>query len=106
MRDNNGRFITGNSGRPLGSKNKDISEFKKALKSGLIERLGDFFEWLDSPDLSERDKITNYLKALEFVLPKQQKIELDADLHTNLIKVEFTPTNILPVHTETDYLDD
>ena len=93
-------------GRQKGTSNKDLSVFKAALKSGLIERLGDFFQWLDSPDLSERDKITNYLKALEFVLPKQQKIEIDADLHTNLIKVEFTPTNILPVHTETDYLDD
>ena len=79
-------------GRQKGTSNKDLSVFKAALKSGLIERLGDFFQWLDSPDLSERDKIT--------------KIEIDADLHTNLIKVEFTPTNILPVHTETDYLDD
>jgi hypothetical protein len=106
MRDNNGRFTSGNTGRPLGSKNKDLSVFKTALKSGLIERLGDFFQWLDSPDLSEKEKIASYLKALEFVLPKQQKIELDADLHTNLIKVEFTPTNVLPVHSETDYLDD
>lgn len=106
MRDNNGRFITGNTGRPLGVKNKDSPGFKSALKSGLIDRLGEFFQWLDSPDLSEKDKITSYLKALEFVLPKQQKIELDGDLHTNLIKVEFTPTNVLPVHTETDYIDD
>jgi len=106
MRDNNGRFTSGNTGRPLGSKNKDLSVFKAALKTGLIERLGDFFQWLDSPDLSEKEKIASYLKALEFVLPKQQKIELDADLHTNLIKVEFTPTNVLPVHNETDYLDD
>ena len=93
-------------GRQKGTPNKDLSVFKTALKSGLIERLGDFFQWLDSPDLSEKEKIASYLKALEFVLPKQQKIELDADLHTNLIKVEFTPTNVLPVHSETDYLDD
>ena len=106
MRDNNGRFTTGNNGRPLGSKNKDISQFKKALKSGLIDRLGDFFQWLDSDDLSEKEKIASYLKALEFVLPKQQKIELDADMHTNLIKVEFTPTNVLPVHNEIEFLDD
>jgi len=99
--------MSGNaSGRPLGSKNKDLSVFKKALKSGLIDRLGDFFQWLDSDDLTEKDKIASYLKALEFVLPKQQKIELEADMHTNLIKVEFTPTNVLPVHSETEYLDD
>ena len=80
--------VSGNaSGRPIGSKNKDISQFKKALKSGLIDRLNDFFTWLDSPDMSDKDKITNYLKALEFVLPKQQKIELDADMNTNIIKV-------------------
>jgi len=106
MRDNNGRFTEGNTGRPLGSKNKDLSAFKSALKTGLIERLEDFFQWMDSPDLSEKEKIASYLKALEFVLPKQQKIEIDADMHTNLIKVEFTPTNVLPVHTETQYIDD
>jgi len=99
-----GRSKTG--GRAAGVTNKDLSAFKSALKIGLIERLEDFFHWMDSPDMSERDKITNYLKALEFVLPKQQKIELEADMHTNLIKVEFTPTNVLPVHTETQYIDD
>jgi len=36
MRDNNGKFAKGNSGRPKGSKNKDISVFKKAL---LIQRI-------------------------------------------------------------------
>ena len=61
-------------GREKGTPNKDVSVFKAALKTGLIERLEDFFSWLDSPDMSEKDKINNYLKALEFVLPKQQKI--------------------------------
>ena len=33
--------MSGNpSGRPKGSKNKELSGFKKELKSGLIERLG------------------------------------------------------------------
>jgi hypothetical protein len=106
MRDNNGKFAKGNSGRPKGSKNKDISVFKKALKTGLIERLGDFFDLLDSDNLPEKDRINAYLKALEFVMPKQQKIELDADMTTNLIQVKFESTNVLPIHNETDFLDD
>jgi len=106
MRDNNGKFTKGNSGRPKGSKNKDISTFKAALKTGLIERLGDFFKLLDSEKLPEKDRINAYLKALEFVMPKQQKIELDADMTTNLIQVKFESTNVLPIHDETEFLDD
>jgi hypothetical protein len=93
-------------GRPQGSKNKDISQFKAELKKGLIERIGYFFELLDSPDLSDKDKINGYLRALEFVMPKQQKIEMDADMNTNLIQVQFTPTGIKPIHNEVEFLDD
>ena len=94
------------SGRAKGVGNKDISVFKAELKKGLIERLGYFFELLDSPDLSDKDKINGYLRALEFVMPKQQKIEMDADMHTNLIQVSFTPTNIHPIKSETELLNE
>lgn len=99
-----GRQKTG--GRAKGVGNKDISVFKAELKKGLIERLGYFFELLDSPDLSDKDKINGYLRALEFVMPKQQKIEMDADMHTNLIQVSFTPTNIHPIKSETELLNE
>lgn len=99
-----GRKKTG--GRSKGVGNKDISEFKKELKSGLVERLSNFFELLDSENLADKDKINAYLKALEFVMPKQQKIDMDADLHTNLIQVQFESTNVLPIHSESDFLDD
>ncbi len=99
-----GRNKTG--GRKAGVKNKDISTFKAALKTGLIERLGDFFKLLDSENLPEKDRINAYLKALEFVMPKQQKIELDADMTTNLIQVKFESTNVLPIHDESEFLDD
>jgi len=99
--------MSGNpSGRAKGSKNKELSGFKKELKLGLIERLDNFFDLLDSETLSEKDKIAAYLKALEFVMPKQQKLELDADVHTNLIQVKFESTNVLPIHSESEYLDD
>lgn len=106
MRDNSGKFVQGNTGRPKGSKNKELSGFKKELKSGLIERLGNFFSLLDSETLSEKDRINAYLKALEFVMPKQQKLELDADVHTNLIQVKFESTNVLPIHSESEFIDD
>lgn len=106
MRDNSGKFVQGNKGRPKGSKNKELSGFKKELKSGLIERLGNFFALLDSDKLSEKDRINAYLKALEFVMPKQQKLELDADVHTNLIQVKFESTNVLPIHSESEFIDD
>jgi hypothetical protein len=99
--------VSGNpSGRKKGSKNKDISIFKAALKTGLIERLGDFFDLLDSENLPEKDRINAYLKALEFVMPKQQKLELDGDIHTNLIQVKFESTNVLPIHNESEFIDD
>ena len=55
---------------------------------------------------ANKDRINAYLKALEFVMPKQQKIELDGDIHTNLIQVQFESTNVLPIHSETEFLDD
>ena len=99
-----GRNKTG--GRKKGVPNKDISTFKAALKTGLIERLGDFFNLLDSENLPEKDRINAYLKALEFVMPKQQKLELDADMTTNLIQVKFESTKVLPIHDETEFIDD
>ena len=95
-------------GRQKGSANKDNQGFKKEMKKYLEGLLNDgtFRGWLESEELTIKDKITSYLKALEFVMPKQQKIELDADMTTNLIQVKFESTNVLPIHNETDFLDD
>ncbi len=107
MRDNNGRFINGNPGKKPGTKNKPkpAKKFLHDYLSGLITD-GTFKGWLESPDLAIKDKVNAYLKALEFVMPKQQKIELDGDIHTNLIQVKFESTNVLPIHNETEFLDD
>jgi len=95
-------------GRQKGSANKEKRVFKKEMKKYLEGLLNDgtFRGWLESEELTIKDKITSYLKALEFVMPKQQKIELDADMTTNLIQVKFESTNVLPIHNETDFLDD
>jgi hypothetical protein len=39
-------------------------------------------------------------------MPKQQKIEMDADVHTNLIEVKFESTKVLPIHSESEFIDD
>ena len=39
-------------------------------------------------------------------MPKQQKLELDADMTTNLIQVKFESTNVLPIHNESEFIDD
>jgi hypothetical protein len=95
-------------GRQKGSANKENQGFKKEMKRYLEGLLNDgtFRGWLESDELPIKDKITSYLKALEFVMPKQQKIELDGDIHTNLIQVQFESTNVLPIHSETEFLDD
>jgi hypothetical protein len=95
-------------GRQKGSANKENQGFKKEMKKYLEGLLNDgtFRGWLESDELPIKDKITSYLKALEFVMPKQQKIELDGDIHTNLIQVKFESTNVLPIHNETEFLDD
>ena len=100
--------VSGNpSGRSKGAKNKP-KPGKKFLHDYLVGLITDetFKGWLESPDLAIKDKINAYLKALEFVMPKQQKIELDGDIHTNLIQVKFESTNVLPIHNESDFLDD
>jgi len=91
-------------GRQKGSANKDNQGFKKQMKNYLEGLLNDgtFRGWLESDEFPIKDKITSYLKALEFVLPKQQTIELEGDTHTNLIQVSFEPTNVLPIHSEAD----
>lgn len=90
-------------GRQMGSVNKDTTGFKQELKDGLVDRLPMFFKLLDSNKLADKDRINAYLKALEFVMPKQQKIELDGDIHTNLIHVSFESTNVLPIHSEAEF---
>jgi len=91
------------SGRPLGRKNKELLQFKKELKSGLVERLSYFFELLDSPDLSDKDRINAYLKALEFVMPKQTKIDIDSENSPNILEVKFLSTGVKPITSEADY---
>ena len=92
-------------GRQMGSANKENQGFKKEMKKYLEGLLNDgtFRGWLESDELTIKDKITAYLKALEFVMPKQQKIELDGDIHTNLIHVSFESTNVLPIHSEAEF---
>lgn len=89
----------------MGSANKENQGFKKEMKKYLEGLLNDgtFRGWLESDELTIKDKITSYLKALEFVMPKQQKIELDGDIHTNLIHVSFESTNVLPIHSEAEF---
>jgi hypothetical protein len=31
---------------------------------------------------------------------------MDADLHTNLIQVQFESTKVLPIHSESEFIDD
>lgn len=103
MRDNKGRFAAGNTGRPKGIKNSKLALFKKELKGGLIDRLPMFFQLLDSPDISDKDRINAYLKALEFVMPKQTKIDIDSENSPNILEVKFLSTGVKPITSEADY---
>jgi hypothetical protein len=94
-------------GRQKDTPNKNNKEFKEKMQACLLGRFGDFEKWIDNPDLAIKDKISAYLKALEFVLPKQKAVEhTGGENALGSINVNFTNTKLPPITSENDEFND
>ena len=97
-----GRKKTG--GRQKGTPNKVTKALKAQLMGFVTDNFDAFIEDLNNMYPQDRAKL--YVKIFEFVLPKQQQIDLDGEVQINALNVEFKSTNRAPRHNETDYIDD
>jgi hypothetical protein len=107
-RENNGYFKKGRKktgGRQKGSLNKVTQGFKTQILGFVIDNYDAFINTLNEIENPvERAKI--YLKAIEYVLPKQKQIDLDGEMKVSALNVEFKSNNRPPRHNENDFLDD
>ena len=97
------------TGRPKGSQNKSTLLGKEILEDYFFgnggEGLKKHLREIDAMEY-EKDKVTARQKLLEFVLPKQKEIDLTVDMPSDTIKVVFQPTNVKPIQSEHDFIDD
>lgn len=93
-------------GRKAGTPNKENKEFKDKMKAALTGRFDEFIGWLDSDELPIKEKINSYLKALEYVMPKQKQVDLNANMKNGVLSVNFSKTQAKPITSENDMFDD
>lgn len=67
-RDKNGKFLTGNSGKPKGAVNKTTKDIKEFITAFLNDKAFEIPQIWDS--LEYKDKATLYLHLLKIVMPK------------------------------------
>jgi hypothetical protein len=91
-------------GRQKGTPNKLTSELKELIGAFTVGNWGQFVKAVNSLDPKEQAEV--FIKLLKYVVPAQQKIELDGDLKTAAIEVTFNPTGITPTHDEAAFIDD
>ena len=76
-RQSNGRFKKGKSGnpngRPKGAANKEVKELRERVKLLLDTNFDRIVE--DIAQLEPKERVSAYLKLLEFALPKLKAIE-------------------------------
>ena len=77
-RDEKGQFLTGNTGKPVGSRNKSNIELKDRTKRLLDMSLQTFENDLQA--LEPKDRINVMLKLLEYQIPKLKPIESQFNL--------------------------
>lgn len=63
------------AGRPKGSPDRITGPLRQALAEGTIERIGNFFEHLDS--LKGEEYCRAYTNALKHVLPALQSVKIE-----------------------------
>lgn len=76
-RDKNGKFLTGNSGKPKGAVNKTTKDIKEFITTFLNDKAFEIPQIWDS--MEDKDKATLYLHLLKIVMPKpldEEKFEM------------------------------
>lgn len=74
MRDDKGKFATGNSGKPKGAKNKISPNMKVKLEDWLSSNFEDFANRMKK--LDDKDFCRLYVGTIEYIVPKQQRSEM------------------------------
>lgn len=72
--------ISGNpEGRPKGSQNKTTPQLRMLINKLVEDQFECFIK--DIKELKAKERVTIFLKLLEFVLPKQRYVEQQLDIH-------------------------
>lgn len=74
MRNANGTFTHGNSGRPKGATNRVTSEARKALKAILAEELEALPGMLE--ELPTEKRVEVLIRLMPYVLPKVESVSM------------------------------
>ena len=103
---NNGQFRKGHNkkgGRKKGTPNKATSSIKERIKFFVDNN----FEMIENDirELEPSERIRFYLKLMEFVLPKQKHMDIDAPNNLECINVVFKSAGIPPVTSESQIED-
>lgn len=93
-RDKNGKFLTGNNGKPKGAVNKTTKDIKEFITAFLNDKAFEIPQIWDS--LEYKDKATLYLHLLKIVMPKP----LNEAGEINNKNSVFGIMNIDPLSTE------
>jgi hypothetical protein len=80
-RDKNGKFLTGNNGKPKGAVNKTTKDIKEFIVSFLNDKAFEIPQIWDS--LEDKDKATLYLHLLKIVMPKPLDESTEHTLNIN-----------------------
>jgi hypothetical protein len=87
-------------GRKKGTPNKVSSDLRNRIKLFLDNN----FEQLekDISELQPADRVRFLIKLMEFVVPKQQNMQLSGQDKTECIQVVFKGTGVPPVRSESE----
>jgi hypothetical protein len=97
------KFKKGEGGRPKGSKNKSTKIGQQKIASFLDN--GGYDDLMaEIATLEGRDKVTAYIKLIEFVVPKQKAVEHKGDSALGTIMVSFDSTSSMPPITSENEL--
>jgi hypothetical protein len=89
--DENGKFKTGNNGRPKGATNKTTRELKQFITNFLNEKTSEIFEIWDS--LDDKEKATLFLHLSKLVMPRN---EVNEDEQKNIRLLNIDPLDDTP----------
>ena len=82
-RDEQGKFVAGNSGRPVGSKNQTSSQIRDTFQLLLENNIEKIQE--DLNELEPKDRIKLLLDLASFIIPKMKSVDLKEKTETILI---------------------
>jgi len=88
MRDEKGRFVKGNKGRPKGAKGKVSANIKDKIQEIVDNQLDELPELLEK--LDPKDKIDAIIKLIPYVLAKKKEEVIEQPHKIELISI-ITP---------------